>query len=139
MRKALQLLSATALLAAFTLPTASFAAIPDEDSAVSKNFKQVGRTLRGMRSAKTAEEVADILTKVKKFSVENRKLIPTILDKDSPLMEDYKKGMDNFIAKVDEALKLAQAGDMEGAQKLVKGFRDIKDKAHDHFNVESRR
>ena len=138
-RKALQLLSAVALLATFTLPTASFAVYPDEDSVVSKNFKQVGRALRGMRSAKTADDVAKILAKVKKFSVKNRDLIPTVLDAQSPLLADYKKGMDDFIAKVDEALKLAEAGDFDGAQKVVKGFRDIKMDAHDYFNLEWRK
>ena len=136
MSKIIKTVTAIALSSALLQAPFSFAAFPDENSVVSKNFKQVGRALRGMRSAKTAEDMVDILGKVKTFSVKNRDLIPSILDKDSPMMADYKKGMDDFIAKVDEALQLAEAGDFAATQKAVKGFRDIKMGAHDHFNVE---
>ena len=139
MRRIVSTFSAIALLFSFSYAPLSSAGIPDEDSVVSKNFKQVGRTLRGMRSAETAEDVAVILKKVKKFSTKNRDLVPTIMVEGTPVVDEYKKGMDKFLAKVDEALALAEAGDKDGAMKIVKEFRDIKDDAHDHFNVEWRK
>ncbi|WIO74636.1 cytochrome b562 [Porticoccaceae bacterium LTM1] len=136
MRNVIKLLSAAALLGTFAIAPTTYAAKPAEDSVVSKNFKQVGRTLRGLRSAETADDVAKILTKVKKFSEKNRDEIPTVLGANSPKLADYTKGMDNFIAKVDEALKLAEAGDKDGAMKIVSTFRETKQKAHKHFEVD---
>ncbi|MDM3872440.1 cytochrome b562 [Porticoccus sp. W117] len=139
MQKFVYTLSIVLLLSSPVFAPNSFAAFPDEDSVVSKNFKQVGRALRGMRSAETAEDVAKILKKVKKFSSKNRDLIPTIMVEGTPQVGEYQKGMDEFLAQVDKALALAEAGDKDGATAIVKKFRDIKKGAHDHFNVEWRK
>ena len=137
--KTIKLIAAAAVaFAALQAPLAT-AAYPDEDSAVSKNFKQVGRTLRGLRSAETAEDVAEILTKVKKFSEKASALTPTIMAEGSDSEKEYKEGMKKFIAQVDKALKLAKDGDKDGALKIAKTFTKAKKDAHKHFNVEWRR
>lgn len=133
-KKLIVLLLCSGLAVGFS--TSVFAVKPDEDSAVSKTFKKIGRTLRGIRDAKTADELAEILRKARGLAVENRENVPSFMQQDTDEYAAFQEGMDDFIGRIDAALSAAEAGDMNAAMEKLGAVKDAKDEFHEKFELE---
>ena len=114
----------------------SYAVKPDEDSAVSQNFKKVGRSFRSVRSAKTAEELLPIFESARQALVANKSEVPSFMEEGTEQYDEFQKGLDDTIARLDEAIALAQSGDFEGALEKFNSFRGAKKEYHDKFELE---
>ena len=69
---------ATAL--SFVLTLSAHAVEPDGDSAVSQNFKKVGRSFRGLRNAKTAAELLPIFQGARSALEDNKSEVPSFME-----------------------------------------------------------
>lgn len=124
-----------ALLAAF-IAVPSFAVVPDGDSAVSQNFKLIGRDMRGLGSISDAAEMSEMMAKFHGAISGNLTEVPSFMEEGSEAHMDFKKGIENFLAKIEEAKALADAGDLEGAKAITATFRDVRTDAHEYFELE---
>ncbi|MEN5017055.1 cytochrome b562 [Erwinia sp. Eh17-17] len=52
---------------------------------------------------------------------------------DSAQVKDYHAGLDTLIGQIDTSLKLANAGDLKGAQEEAKKFAETRDANHKKF------
>lgn len=127
-------LVATALT--LTLSMSAHAVKPDEDSAVSKNFKKVGRSFRGIRDAKTSADLIEILQTARAAMVANKDEIPSFMEAGTPELQEYIDGLDDTIGRVDKAIALAEADDFSGAMAQFDDVRGAKDEYHDKFELE---
>ena len=118
------------------LATPAFAVLPDEDSAVSKNFKSIGRELRSVGKIDDAAELVETLETFHATLTANRKEVPSFMEPGTEMYAEFQNGIDEFIAEVDKALALAKGGDLDGAKSIAGSFRDFKEKYHEHFEIE---
>lgn len=130
-----QFLIATAVAVTFFAAPAD-AVVPDEDSAVSKNFKSFGRDLRSVRKMSSQDELVAFLEKAHAAVTANRSEVPSFMETGTPLYAEYQDGIDEFLTEIESALALAKAGDLDGAREIASGFRDFKEKYHEHFEIE---
>ena len=114
----------------------SLAVVPDEDSAVSKNFKAVGRELRSFGQISDQGEMIEMLEMFHTKLTANRGEVPSFMEAGTEQYAEYQEGIDEVLGKVEAALALARSGDLDGAKDIVSGFRDMKKKYHDHFEIE---
>lgn len=112
------------------------AVVPDEDSAVSKNFKSIGRELRSLGKISDADEMIEKLETFHATLVRQRDEVPSFMETGTEQYAEFQNGVDEFIGKVEAALALARAGDLDGAKEAAKGFVDLKKKYHEHFEIE---
>ncbi|MBX2848720.1 MAG: hypothetical protein KTR16_10390 [Acidiferrobacterales bacterium] len=138
MIKSLTVLKAGLIAAAlaFSFSVFTHAVEPDGDSAVSQNFKKVGRSFRGISGAKTAEELLEILQTARESLVANKDEVPSFMEADSPQLQEFIDGVDDTIARLDKAIALAQADDYEGAMVQFQEVRGAKDEYHEKFELE---
>jgi len=127
----LSLVTSTALLS-----INATAVVPDENSAVSVNWKKIGREMRSMARISDAAELSALMDQFHAAATANLTEIPSFMEEGSQQHIDYVKGVENFIAKVEEAKALADAGDLDGAKAITATFRDIRTKSHDYFELE---
>ena len=120
----------------FTLSVAAYAVEPDGDSAVSQNFKKVGRSFRGLRSAKTSADLLPILQDARAALVDNKNEIPSFMEADSEQLQTFIDGIDDTIGRLDKAIALAEADDYEGAMAAMSAVRDAKAEYHEKFEIE---
>lgn len=120
----------------FAFSLSSHAVQPDEDSAVSQNFKKVGRSFRGIGGAKTAAELLPILQTAREALVANKDEIPSFMEADTPQLQEYIDGVDDTIARLDKAIALAEADDYDGAMAQFQEVRGAKDEYHEKFELE---
>ena len=100
-------LIAITCLSSLTLSTSVHAVQEiDEDSAVSTNFKDVARTMRKLRRAKTGKDVAKNLEKIKKLTVKNSNLMPSFAPQGSAELKTYKTEVDKMIEGIDTNIPL---------------------------------
>jgi soluble cytochrome b562 len=123
-------------VACAVLATPAYAVIPDEDSAVSKNFKSIGRDMRSVGRISDLPEMIATLEKFHAAVSANREEVPSFMEPDTEMYTDFQNGIDEFIAEIEKALALAKGGDLAGAQDVAGGFRDFRRKYHEHFNIE---
>jgi len=124
-----------ALIAA-VIATPVYAVVPDEDSAVSKNFKSIGRELRSLGRISDPDEMVAKLETFHKTLVANREEVPSFMEAGTEQHAEFQSGVDEFIGKVEAAIALAKAGDLDGAKEVASGFRDLKEKYHEQFEIE---
>lgn len=124
-----------ALLMAF-ISVQSFAVVPDEDSAVSTNFKKIGRDMRSLGRISDAAELSALMTKFYDAVSANLTEVPSFMEEGSEAHMDFKKGIEDFLAKIEEAKALADAGDLDGAKAITATFRDIRTESHEYFELE---
>ena len=124
------------MLAVALVAAPAHAVVPDENSAVSKNFKSVGRELRSLGRISDASEMAEKLEGFIATMKSNREEVPSFMEKGTEQYADFQNGVDELIAAMEKALALAQAGDLDGAKEVASGFRDIRQKYHKHFDLE---
>jgi soluble cytochrome b562 len=115
---------------------ASLAVVPDEDSAVSRNFKAIGRELRSFGQISDQNEMVEMLEMFHAKLNANRKEVPSFMEAGTEQYAEFQDGIDEVLGKVDAALALARSGDLEGAKDIVSGFRDMRKKYHEHFEIE---
>ena len=106
---------------AFNAPEAH-AVKPDDDSAVSKNFDNIGREIRRLRNVGDQAAMEEMLTKVRAMAAENRTGEPSFIKKDTPEYAEYQKGVDELLARMDELLALAKGGKWEDAKVQAQVF-----------------
>ena len=128
-------LIATAVAVTF-IATPADAVEPDENSAVSKNFKSFGRDLRSLRKISDQDELVAFLEKAHSAVTANRSEVPSFMEAGTDQYAEYQDGIDEFLTKIDSALALAKAGDVDGAKEIASNFRKVKDKYHEHFDIE---
>lgn len=124
-----------ALVAAF-VAVPSYAVEPDGDSAVSQNFKLIGRDMRGLGNISDAAEMSEMMAKFHGAVSGNLTEVPSFMEEGSEAHMDFVKGIENFLAKIEEAKALADAGDLDGAKAITATFRDIRTDSHDYFELE---
>ncbi len=129
------ILIATAAAVTF-IAAPAHAVVPDEDSAVSKNFKSFGRDLRSVRKMSDQDELVAFLEKAHAAVTANRSEVPSFMEAGTKQYAEYQDGIDEFLTKINSALALAKSGDVDGAKEVAGGFRKIKDKYHEHFDIE---
>ena len=127
---------ASVVFAVALLATPAQAVVPDEDSAVSKNFKSVGRELRSLGNISDPAEMVEKLETFLTTMRANREEMPSFMESGTEQYADFQNGIDELIAEMEKALVLAKAGDLDGAKGVASGFRDIKEKYHEHFDIE---
>lgn len=129
----------TVLIAAtltLTLSVSSHAVVPDEESAVSQNFKKVGRSMRGLRDAKTTADLLEILRPARVAAVANKDEIPSFMEEGTPQLQEFHDGIDDLIARIDAAIVLAEADDLEGAMAQMQEVRGARKEYHEKFELE---
>lgn len=114
----------------------SFAVVPDGDSAVSTNFKKIGRDMRSLGKISDAAELSALMTKFYDAVSANLNEVPSFMEEGSQAHIDYKQGIEDFLAKIEEAKALADAGDLDGAKAITGTFRNIKTESHEYFELE---
>jgi len=123
-------------LLAFGYTTPAQAVKPDGDSAVSKTFKQLGRSMRGMRNVKDSEGLLVLLTDMRELAVKNRENVPSFMQPETDAYGEFQAGMDDFIARIDAAIEAAESDDFDGAMKLMRDIRGAKSEYHEKFELE---
>ena len=118
------------------LATPAYAVVPDENSAVSQNFKSVGRELRSLGRISDPAEMVEKLETFLATMHSQRDEVPSFMETGTEQYADFQNGIDELIAEMEKALALAKAGDLDGAKEVASGFRDIRRKYHEHFNLE---
>lgn len=118
------------------LSTSVNAVEADGNSAVSKNFKTVGRSLRGLGSAKSADDLVKTLAPIREAVVANKDEVPSFMTEGSEEFQAYQDGLDDFIGRIDEVIELAEGGDLDGAMAKASSLRDVRNEYHDKFNIE---
>lgn len=126
----------SAAVAIAVLATPAYAVVPDEDSVVSRNFKSIGRELRSLGRISDPAEMVEKLETFLTTLQANREEMPSFMEAGTEQYADFQDGVDEFIAEVESALALAKAGDLDAAKEVASGFRDLKDKYHEHFELE---
>ncbi len=133
------MLSKIAIVSAlFSLAVASssHARVPDEDSAVSENFKKIAREMRSMDRVGDAAEFSEMMGRFHAAAVANLDEVPSFAEKGSDLYADYIRGVEEFIATIESAKALAVAGDLVAAKAAADGLRDARSEWHDYFEFE---
>ena len=125
------LVASTAFLSA-----SSYAVVPDSDSAVSNNWRIIGRELRSLGQVSDAAELSALMDTFLEAATANLDEVPSFMEAGTDLHQEYIKGVEFFISKIEEAKALADAGDVEGAQAVAATFRDIRTESHDFFELE---
>lgn len=120
----------------FALSFSAHAVEPDGDSAVSQNFKKVGRSFRGIGDAKTSAELLTVLQTARVSLVANKDEIPSFMEAGTPQLQEYLDGLDDTIGRLDKAIALAEADDYDGAMAQFDDVRGAKDEYHEKFELE---
>ncbi|MDG1734019.1 MAG: cytochrome b562 [Thalassotalea sp.] len=102
----------------------------DKDSAVSTNFKDIGRTMRKLRRAKTGKDVAKNLEKIKKLTVKNSNLMPSFAPQGSAELKTYKTEVDKMIEGIDTMIAQANAGELTKGSDALKQLKTLKEDGH---------
>lgn len=110
---------------------------PDSDSAVSKNFQNVGRQMRGMRNIKTSADMLEALQTMRASAVANKDEVPSFMETGTEQYQEFQDGLDDFIGRLDEAIALAEAGDLDGANGLMQNIRGARNEYHEKFEIET--
>ncbi|WP_068547064.1 cytochrome b562 [Thalassotalea crassostreae] len=121
----------------FSISTPSYAAnVADDDSAVSKNFTDIGRSLRKLRREKNPEKIVNLLTKIKDIANANMDLVPSFMtegDKEFVIYQDEMKKMTNLI---DELVIKVNNGDIKSGADVVKELTTLKKSSHKKVDLE---
>ncbi len=125
-----------AAVLSFTLSLSAHAVEADGNSAVSQNFKKVGRSLRGVRDAKTAPELLSILQTVRAAVVANKDEVPSFMEAGTPQYQEFQDGLDDAIGRIDKAIALAEADDYDGAIAQFEDVRNARNDYHEKFEIE---
>ncbi|TRX58017.1 cytochrome b562 [Thalassomonas sp. M1454] len=107
----------------------------DEDSAVSNNFKDVARTMRKLRRAKTSKDVIKNLEKIKKLTVKNSKLLPSFAAEGSEELKTYKIEVDKMIEGIDSMIAQANSGELTKGSDALKQLKTLKEDGHNSLDI----
>ena len=91
------LLVAAIAVSFFVTPT--YAVVPDEDSAVSQNFRSFGRDLRSIGRMSDQGELVTLLEKIHAAVTANRSEVPSFMEAGTDLYAEYQDGIDEFLAE----------------------------------------
>jgi soluble cytochrome b562 len=108
----------------------------DKDSAVSTNFKDIGRTMRKLRRAKTGKDVAKNLEKIKKLTVKNSKLLPSFAKEGSEELKVYQTGVDEMLDGINAMIVQAKADELTSGADAVKQLKVLKEDGHKSLDIE---
>lgn len=125
-------LGAIAIFAfAATLPVVSYA----QDSEVTANFKQMGRTMRNLNSLE-GQELADAMLGIRQYLVANAELTPSVLEgKSDEEITDFREGVMYALGMFDAAIALAEQGHNGGAKAVIAAIGDYRSGKHDFYGV----
>lgn len=121
---------------ALLFASSTYAVVPDEDSAVSNNWKLVGREMRSLGGISDAAEFAAVMGRFHEAATANLDEVPSFMEAGTEAHADYLRGVEEFIAIVESAKALADAGDLDGAQGKVQALRDSREEWHTYFDLE---
>jgi soluble cytochrome b562 len=130
------LLSLLLVVSTLIFPTTLFANVPDENSVVSKNFKDIGRTLRGLRKADNSQDIIAALEKIKAISVKNRAEVPSFMSAGTKEFTKYQEAMDSFVQTVDEVIAGVDSGKITSGRAAQKKLGGEKKHFHKEFDIE---
>jgi soluble cytochrome b562 len=115
-----------------TLPIAAYA---QDDSEVSSNFKQMGRTMRSLTSLE-GQELADAMIGIRQYLVANAELVPSMLEgKSAEEIAEFQDGINYALGMYDSAIGLAEAGHNGGAQTVIAQLGDFRGDMHEKYGV----
>ena len=131
MSKILNLCVATAFAFAATMPISSFA----QDSEVTSNFKQMGRTMRSLNSLE-GQELADAMKGIREYLVANTMLTPSVLEgQTAEEIREFQDGVTYALGMYDAAIALAEQGHNGGAKAVIAAIGDFRGNMHDKYDV----
>lgn len=129
-----------AMIAMVSMMHNAHAVKPDKDSVVSKNFADLSRQFRNLRNAENNEELLGYLNRGKELALINRGEVPSYMEAGTPEYEEYQLGIDEFVARIDSVLEVANTGDFEAAMQAYNDnvFGSKRD-FHQKFDIENAR
>lgn len=127
MRKSLlAIVTATVMSVSFV---ASAASLEAEMKVLAKNFEVVTTTADATEFVKALQEMrgaAEAASKITPDKLSGKA-------EDSKEMQEYRQGYADLIAKIDEAIKQAEAKDMTAAKATAEGLAEIRNANHKLF------
>lgn len=118
-------------------PTSVYAVnTADEDSYVSKNFKDIGRTLRKLRREKNPKKIVSELQKIKKISNKNIELVPSFMSAGSKELDIYQQEINKMNTLIDDLIEKTNSGEIKSGAEVVKILGKFEDSAHQKIDLE---
>ena len=112
------------------------AVVPDENSVVSKNFKDIGRSMRGLGKAKSSQDIIEALEKIKAIAIKNRKEVPSFMKAGTKEFTKYQDGVDSFVETIDKTIAAVDKGEITSGKQAQKKLGADKKKFHKEFDLE---
>lgn len=136
MKKSSILIALMFSVIASTYTAPASAVVPDKNSVVSKNFKDIDRSLRSLRKAEGNEEMITALNNIHAIALKNREEVPSFMKAGTKAFTDYQQGMDQFIKAITKTIAAVNEGKIKTGKAAVKKLGKIKKKFHKEFNLE---
>ncbi|MGJ8692927.1 MAG: cytochrome b562 [Thalassotalea sp.] len=131
-----KLLPLTLIVSTLMFTNTATAVVPDEDSAVSKNFKDIGRSMRGLGKADNSQDIIAALEKIKAIATKNRKEVPSFMKADTKEFTKYQEGVDSFVETINKTIAAVNKGDITSGKQAQKKLGADKKKFHKEFDLE---
>ncbi len=126
-------------LAAVMAATFSAGAVAQEDSAVTTNWKNMGRELgRGMANVgrMSADEMVETFNAIRGNMVANADLVPDVLaDADEAALAEWKNDVMYSLGMFDAAIAAAEEGEAEAAAAIMAAFDDLRGDMHEKYGI----
>lgn len=144
MSKLLKLGAVAAIAFAVSLPISSYAqpaggargGASEDDSAVTANFKNVGRAMRGFARLE-GDELAEAMGEVRQYLVGNGDLTPDLLAGSSAAeVAGFHADLKYALGLFDAAYVLAGEGESDSAKVLIAFLDSFHDEMHEKYGVE---
>lgn len=130
------LLPIALILSTIMFSNVASAVKPDEDSVVSKNFKDIGRSLRNLRKLDSSQDIIEALEKVKAIAIKNRTEVPSFMKAGTEDFTKYQEGIDSFVEKIEETIVAVDSGEITSGRAAQKKLGAQKKHFHKEFDIE---
>lgn len=131
-----KLLPLTLIALTLSFANTASAVVPDEDSVVSKNFKDIGRSMRGLRKANNSQDIIEALEKIKTIAIKNRTEVPSFMKADTKEFTQYQEGVDSFVETIDKTIAAVDKGEITSGKVAQGKLGADKKKFHKEFDLE---
>jgi len=131
-----RLLPLTLIACTLIFTNAASAVVPDKDSAVSKNFKDIGRSMRNLRKANDSQDIIESLEKIRVITIKNRELVPSFMKAGSKEFSKYQEAIDSFVKTIDKTMSAVDRGEITSGRVAQKKLGSEKKSFHKEFDLE---
>ncbi len=117
-----------------TIPV--YAHVADENSAVSRNFKRIGKSMRKLRRINDSAILVAELENFRAIALKNQHEKPSFTEPGTELLEKYQSEVKDFIGTIDSLIKKVESGEITSGREIVSILKEVKDASHDTMELE---